>query len=133
MSNYLNYSDIYSDDVYDYRHVQMPKHVMSKVQQILSNNGGLLTEEQWRSVGIQMSKSGWVHYAWHKPEPHLLLFRRAKKKDSTPQKDESQEEPSEPEKPRKARSCVKKCKSASSSSDEQKVTLSMKKLHLASE
>lgn len=37
--------------------------------------GELLTENEWRSLGIQQSR-GWVHYAIHRPEPHILLFRR---------------------------------------------------------
>lgn len=36
-----------------------------------------MLENEWRSLGIQQSK-GWVHYAMHKPEPHVLLFRRPK-------------------------------------------------------
>ncbi|MCQ2820038.1 MAG: cyclin-dependent kinases regulatory subunit [archaeon] len=39
--------------------------------------GRLLTEAEWRALGIQQSR-GWVHYEIHKPEPHILLFRRAK-------------------------------------------------------
>ena len=35
----------------------------------------LMSEEEWRSLGVQQSR-GWVHYAIHKPEPHVLLFRR---------------------------------------------------------
>ncbi len=35
----------------------------------------LLTEKQWRALGIQQSP-GWVHYAIHRPEPHIMLFRR---------------------------------------------------------
>jgi cyclin-dependent kinase regulatory subunit CKS1 len=35
----------------------------------------LLSESEWRQLGVQQSR-GWVHYAIHKPEPHILLFRR---------------------------------------------------------
>ncbi|WRX32304.1 Cyclin-dependent kinase, partial [Theobroma cacao] len=28
---------------------------------------------EWR-VGVQQSR-GWVHYAIHRPEPHIMLFR----------------------------------------------------------
>lgn len=35
----------------------------------------LLSENEWRSIGVQQSK-GWQHYALHRPEPHILLFRR---------------------------------------------------------
>lgn len=37
--------------------------------------GQLLSEAQWRGLGVQQSR-GWVHYAIHRPEPHILLFRR---------------------------------------------------------
>jgi len=30
-----------------------------------------------RSLGVQQSR-GWVHYAIHRPEPHILLYRRPK-------------------------------------------------------
>ena len=30
---------------------------------------------EWRSIGVQQSR-GWVHYAIHKPEPHIMLFKR---------------------------------------------------------
>ena len=35
----------------------------------------LLNEAEWRKLGVVQSP-GWVHYAHHKPEPHILLFRR---------------------------------------------------------
>lgn len=31
-------------------------------------------QQEWRSIGVQQSR-GWTHYAIHKPEPHILLFR----------------------------------------------------------
>ncbi|KAL0073604.1 regulatory subunit of cyclin-dependent kinase [Phycomyces blakesleeanus] len=37
----------------------------------------LLTEREWRSLGIRQSR-GWEHYMVHAPEPHILLFRREK-------------------------------------------------------
>ncbi|KAI9549988.1 hypothetical protein GHT06_007516 [Daphnia sinensis] len=48
----IEYSDKYQDDSYEYRH-------------------------EWRSLGVQQSR-GWVHYELHKPEPHILFFRRAR-------------------------------------------------------
>jgi len=39
----------------------------------------LLTETEWKSLGIQQSK-GWYHYSIHQPEPHILLFKRELKK-----------------------------------------------------
>lgn len=35
----------------------------------------LLSEKEWRGIGVQQSR-GWQHYAVHRPEPHILLFRR---------------------------------------------------------
>ena len=35
----------------------------------------LLAEDEWRKLGV-MQSLGWVHYDIHKPEPHILLFRR---------------------------------------------------------
>jgi cyclin-dependent kinase regulatory subunit CKS1 len=34
-----------------------------------------LTENQWRSLGIQQSR-GWQHYMIHPSEPHVLIFKR---------------------------------------------------------
>ncbi len=34
-----------------------------------------LGEAEWRGIGVTMSR-GWVHYASHRPEPHILLFKR---------------------------------------------------------
>ena len=39
--------------------------------------GRLLTETEWRDLGVQQSR-GWVHYMLHSPEPHILLFKRPK-------------------------------------------------------
>ena len=33
----------------------------------------LMSEEEWRRLGVQQSL-GWVHYMIHEPEPHVLLF-----------------------------------------------------------
>ena len=43
--------------------------------------GKLLSEMEWRSLGVQQSR-GWVHYEIHRPEPHILLFRRPKGTDA---------------------------------------------------
>ncbi|CAN6901165.1 unnamed protein product [Brassica oleracea] len=32
-------------------------------------------KNEWRAIGVQQSR-GWVHYAIHRPEPHIMLFRR---------------------------------------------------------
>ncbi|KAL1493777.1 hypothetical protein ABEB36_009466 [Hypothenemus hampei] len=64
------YSDKYYDDKYEYRHVVLPKEMVKYVPKT-----HLMSEDEWRSIGIQQSK-GWVHYMTHKPEPHILLFKR---------------------------------------------------------
>ncbi len=53
------------------RHVVLP----SDIAKALPKNGRLLTELEWRALGVQQSR-GWIHYAIHKPEPHIMLFRR---------------------------------------------------------
>ena len=37
--------------------------------------GKLMSSDEWRAMGVQQSH-GWQHYACHRPEPHILLFRR---------------------------------------------------------
>ena len=71
----IEYSDKYADECYEFRHVILPKHIYKQIPR-----GQLLTEMQWRSLGVQQSR-GWQHYEVHKPEPHILLFRRAKNTD----------------------------------------------------
>ena len=34
-----------------------------------------VVQHEWRALGVQQS-GGWVHYAIHPPEPHVLLFKR---------------------------------------------------------
>lgn len=31
-------------------------------------------QAEWRGLGVQQSR-GWVHYAIHRPEPHIMLYR----------------------------------------------------------
>jgi cyclin-dependent kinase regulatory subunit CKS1 len=66
----IEYSEKYSDDYYEYRHVHLPKNIFKKVPK-----GRLLSENEWRGLGVQQSR-GWAHYEVHRPEPHILLFRR---------------------------------------------------------
>eukprot|EP01006_Ploeotia_vitrea_P066015 TRINITY_DN94192_c0_g1_i1.p1 TRINITY_DN94192_c0_g1~~TRINITY_DN94192_c0_g1_i1.p1 ORF type:complete len:106 (+),score=11.84 TRINITY_DN94192_c0_g1_i1:26-343(+) len=68
----IQYSEKYYDDVNEYRHVILPK----ELSKILPKNY-LMTEKQWRMIGVQQSQ-GWEHYMWHRPDPHVLLYRRAK-------------------------------------------------------
>ncbi|CAL6072082.1 Cyclin-dependent_kinases regulatory subunit [Hexamita inflata] len=70
-ANGFYYSRKYYDETFEYRHVILPEEVARKY----NIQERLLAEQEWRSLGIQMS-AGWVHYDFHRPEPHILLFRR---------------------------------------------------------
>ncbi|KAG5264389.1 hypothetical protein AALO_G00253260 [Alosa alosa] len=66
----IYYSEKYDDDKYEYRHVMLPKDIAKLVPKT-----HLMSETEWRNLGVQQSQ-GWVHYMTHQPEPHILLFRR---------------------------------------------------------
>ncbi len=66
----IEYSDKYFDDYYEYRNVGMPRELFKMMPA-----KRLLSESEWRSLGVIQSR-GWVHFAIHKPEPYILLFRR---------------------------------------------------------
>ncbi|XP_013147300.1 PREDICTED: cyclin-dependent kinases regulatory subunit [Papilio polytes] len=68
----IQYSERYSDDVYEYRHVILPPDLARLVPK-----SHLMTETEWRNLGVQQSP-GWLHFMVHNPEPHVLLFRRPK-------------------------------------------------------
>ncbi|KHJ81109.1 Cyclin-dependent kinase regulatory subunit [Oesophagostomum dentatum] len=72
-SNDFYYSNKYEDDEYEYRHVHVTK-ASSDLAKLIPKNR-LMSETEWRSLGIQQSP-GWVHYMIHGPERHVLLFRR---------------------------------------------------------
>eukprot|EP00667_Euglena_gracilis_P032344 EG_transcript_49359 len=72
----IQYSDKYDDDHNEYRHVILPKEIAKLIPK-----GVLLSEMEWRSLGVQQSL-GWEHYMVHNPEPHILLFRRPKNLDA---------------------------------------------------
>lgn len=59
-----------------HRHVVLPKELVNLVPK-----SHLMSETEWRSIGVQQSR-GWVHYMIHSPEPHILLFRRPLPKDA---------------------------------------------------
>jgi len=78
----IHYSDRYSDDEYEYRHVILPKQFLKYLpkQFFMPDKSGtlrLLQEQEWRAIGVSQS-FGWEHYEVHAPEPHVLLFRRSK-------------------------------------------------------
>ena len=66
----IDYSDKYSDDVYEYRRVTVPRAMLQTFPQ-----GRTMQEWEWRQHGIVMSR-GWEHYDHHAPEANVLLFRR---------------------------------------------------------
>ena len=102
----IHYSDRYSDEEYEYRHVILPKPLFKMIPKAYFNPDDpgvlrLLSEAEWRGIGITQSL-GWEHYEVHgmlaaspffihlsdstamhsiAPEPHVLLFRRAKNAD----------------------------------------------------
>jgi len=75
----IHYSPRYSDDLYEYRHVILPKAMLRAIPADYFNpqTGTLriLYEDEWRGLGITQSL-GWEHYETHTPEPHILLFKR---------------------------------------------------------
>ncbi|XP_020406764.1 cyclin-dependent kinases regulatory subunit 1-like [Zea mays] len=66
----IQYSEKYFDDTYEYRHVVLPPEV---TKLLLKNR--LLSENEWHAIRVQQSR-GWVHYVIHRPELHIMLFRR---------------------------------------------------------
>lgn len=51
----------------------LPKEIVELIPK--GKKGKLMTESEWRGLGVQQSQ-GWMHYMIHTPEPHILLFRR---------------------------------------------------------
>jgi len=65
----IHYSDRYSDDQYEYRHVILPKPLFKLIPKSYFNDDEtgtlrLLADHEWRGIGIQQSL-GWVHYEIH--------------------------------------------------------------------
>ncbi|VBB34373.1 unnamed protein product [Acanthocheilonema viteae] len=67
------YSNKYNDDKYEYRHVHVPKDLVRLIPK-----DRLMSEKEWRSLGIQQSQ-GWVHYMIHSPERHFTTKSRTLK------------------------------------------------------
>ena len=67
----IYYSDKYTDETHEYRHVMLPQDLVKLVPK-----HKLMTETEWRALGVTQSP-GWVHYMIHQPEPDILLFKRA--------------------------------------------------------
>ncbi|KAL8647952.1 MAG: hypothetical protein Q9210_005257 [Variospora velana] len=55
----IHYSSRYSDNEYEYRHVQLPKDMIKRMPKDYFD-----------------PSKGWEHYEVHEPEPHILLFKR---------------------------------------------------------
>ncbi|KAH7313567.1 oxidoreductin [Stachybotrys elegans] len=74
----IHYSNRYSDNDYEYRHVQLPKAMLKAIPKEYHDTSKgtlkLLWEDEWRALGITQSL-GWEHYEVHEPEPHILLFK----------------------------------------------------------
>lgn len=72
----IHYSDRYSDDLYEYRHVILPKPLLKMIPKSFFEDPQrpevlrLLKEDEWRGMGITQSR-GWEHYEVH-GEPSLL-------------------------------------------------------------
>lgn len=59
--------------MYEYRHVILPKEIAKKIPK-----GRLLTENEWRHLGVQQSL-GWVHFMIHEPGKYLrFLFDQSR-------------------------------------------------------
>ncbi|KAI8806917.1 cyclin-dependent kinases regulatory subunit, partial [Cladochytrium replicatum] len=54
------------------RDVKIPRELLKFIPS--SHVSRLLTEEEWRSIGIIMSP-GWEHYIIHAPEPVIAYFQ----------------------------------------------------------
>jgi len=65
MPDSFDYSPVYCDGEMEYRTVVVYKKTLPSK---------LLTELEWRSYGLQMSK-GWIHYDTHQ-HFNALLFKR---------------------------------------------------------
>ncbi|GAA5990806.1 hypothetical protein JCM10908_000025 [Rhodotorula pacifica] len=68
----IYYSARYADDEFEYRHVSLPKALAKYLPP-----KGVVSEDEWRGLGIRQSP-GWWNYERHGPEPHILLFKRVK-------------------------------------------------------
>ncbi len=66
-------SQPYTDNTYKYVHVHLPQGEARRIGR------RIMSETEWRALdpdgfpGIR--GEGWEHYAWHDPEPHILLLR----------------------------------------------------------
>lgn len=66
----LKYSEKYFDAKFEYRNIILTR----AIYEIMPKNH-FLKEHEWIALGIKQSR-GWEHYAIHKMEPHILMFRK---------------------------------------------------------
>ncbi|KAL1411130.1 Cyclin-dependent kinases regulatory subunit (Cell division control protein cks1) [Vanrija albida] len=69
LSERIIYSERYSDDKYEYRHVILPKPMLKLIPKsyFAPDDSGLLRileENEWRGIGITQSL-GWQHFEVH--------------------------------------------------------------------
>jgi len=72
----IRYSDTYCDDQYEYRHVVVPIEMVKLIRKLCGGDVRLMKQCEWSQILAQ--HRSWEHYAIHRPEPHVLLFRRPK-------------------------------------------------------
>uniref|UniRef100_A0A8C3WR90 Cyclin-dependent kinases regulatory subunit n=1 Tax=Catagonus wagneri TaxID=51154 RepID=A0A8C3WR90_9CETA len=65
----IYYSYKYDNERCEYWQVMLPKDIAR-----LAPKTHLMSESEWRNLGVQQSQ-GWVHYMIHEPESHVLLLR----------------------------------------------------------
>ena len=70
IANRIKYGEIFKDEHFEYRQVELPKSYAYKI-----SSKRLLHEDEWRAFHIRQSH-GWTHFMTHPPEPHVLIFRR---------------------------------------------------------
>lgn len=56
------YSERFMDSHFEYRYVVLPRDMLSEE---IKRKGALLSEEEWRALGIMQSR-GWTHYGFHR-------------------------------------------------------------------
>uniref|UniRef100_A0A8C8JA53 Cyclin-dependent kinases regulatory subunit n=1 Tax=Oncorhynchus tshawytscha TaxID=74940 RepID=A0A8C8JA53_ONCTS len=69
----IYYSDKYTDEAFEYRHVMLPKQLSKLVP-----TSHLMTEDEWRGLGVQQSQ-GWIHYMIHKPAAYIAFPKTSSK------------------------------------------------------